>query len=103
MGMMPSKPRVAASSTNSCSYAEAVFTIVFYAYKSIGVQFFRAAIGRQTSTGQCVNVEIGRSIHWVTHSTVNPPGVRAEDTLLDNFVRPCASVAQLAGNPRGKI
>ena len=69
MGMMPSKPRVAAYSTNGCSYAEAVFTIVFYAYKSIGVQFFRVAIGRQTSTGQCVNVEIGRFIHWVTHST----------------------------------
>ena len=69
MGMMPSKPRVAASSTNGCSYAQAVFTIVFYAYKSIGLQFFFVAVGRQTSTGQCVNVEIGTFIHWVTHST----------------------------------
>ena len=52
---------------------------------------------------------ITRPSHYITPSahnvnagpTVNPPGVRAEDTLLDNFIRPCASAAQLAGNPRG--
>ena len=41
------------------------------------------------------NVKAGR--------TVNPPGVRAEDTLFNDFQRPCASAAQLAGNPRGRI